>query len=252
MIPTALEIELAHLDAAWVVLGFGIDDVMDKLPGMIRRLGPHSISFPQTTAMSLGVPPQSKQKMVYILVSDHDEEGAATAAAHAAGYLEEDGQLAIIMSFGAIAAPMLDTDDGVIQIIAARPSNVDERALMIATLLMTACSNGLIGVDLQDLRTCLLGPGSVVAWLWRGRDCQSVAETVAHIAALRPQYLPPHVTGAVSIPIIPPNWTLGDVVEMADCVSVNESVDLALAAFTDDGPNPLSAMVVFTRLAVSQ
>jgi hypothetical protein len=251
MVPTALEIELAHLDAAWVVLGFGIDDVMDKLPGMIRRLGPHSIWFPQTTAMLLGVPPQSKQEMAYILVADHDEEEAAAAAARTAGLLEEDGLLAIIISFGTTAARMLDTNDGVIQIIAARPSDVDERALMIAALLMTLCGNGLIGVDLQDIRTCLLGPSSVAAWLWRGRDGQSVAETVAQVAALRPEYLPPHVTGAVSIPIIPPNWTLGDVVEMADSVSVSESVDLALAAFTDDGPNPLSAMVVFTRLAVA-
>jgi len=39
---------------------------------------------------------------------------------------------------------------------------------------------------------------------------------------------------------------------MAESVSVNESVDLALAAFTDDGPNPISAMVVFTRLTVAQ
>jgi len=252
MVPTALEIELAHLDAAWVVLGFGIDVVMDKLPGMIRRLGPHSIGFPQTTAISLGVPPQCRQDMVYILVADHDEEEATAAAARTARLLEDDGLLAIIISFGTIAATMLDTNDGVIQIIATHPSDVDERALMIAVLLMTVCSNGFIGVDLRDIRTCLLGSGSVAAWLWRGRDGQSVAETVAQVAALRPEYLPFHITGAVAISIIPPTWTLSDVVEMAESVSVNESVDLALAAFTDDGPNPLPAMVVFTRLAVAK
>lgn len=55
MTVTSFEIELADISARWVVVGFSLDRIMDRLPALLRRRGPHSIWFPETTVMSLGL-----------------------------------------------------------------------------------------------------------------------------------------------------------------------------------------------------
>lgn len=245
MTVTSLEIELADINARWVVVGFGLDQIMDRLPALLRRLGPHSIMFPETTAMSLGVPRLSSMTTsAYILVVNHDVGDAVSDAYHLAWNLAGSERLAMFVSIGRPGRP-LSLPDGTLHVSLPEPVGAE---WVLAALLMAVTSNGLIGIDFSDIRNCLYGVRPTLAWLWQGRVGQAVADAAGDFArAAATAGIPPAgVEGGMVITIVPPLWTLHDIVELSASVAFPESSDQALAAFTDDGPSPVPAAIVFT------
>lgn len=245
MTVTSLEIELASIDARWVVVGFGLDRMMDRLPALLRRLGPHSIWFPETTAMSLGVPRLSSMATsAYILVVNHDDGEAVSDAHQLAWSLAGSERLEMLIGVGQPAGP-LSLPDGTLHLSLTEPACAE---WVVSSLLLAVTSNGLIGIDFSDIRNCLHGAGPVRAWLWQGRSGQAVADAAGDFAraATTARIPPAGVKGAMVITIVPPVWTLHDMVELSACVALPESADQTLAAFTDDGPAPVPAAVVFT------
>ncbi len=241
----SLEIDLASIDARWVVVGFGVDGMMDRLPGVLRRLGPHSIRFPETTTMSIGVPRLSSAAMsIYIVVVDHRACGGIAGVQQMVWDLKGSECLAFLISIGEASA-QLPMPEGALHVTLTEPAGIE---LAVAALLLAVTGNGLIGIDLRDITNCLHAAGPVRAWLWRGLGHQTMANAASNLAQSAAAAGIPgaDIAGATVMTIVPPAWTLHDIVELSGSLQLPEDVDCALAAFTDDGPDPTLAVVAFT------
>jgi hypothetical protein len=245
MTAISLEVDLAAIDARWVVVGFGVDPMMDRLPAMLRRLGPHSIWFPDTTTMSVGVPRLSAMTTsAYIVIVDQRDGGSVAAAKQLVWNLAGSERMAVLISIGA-SSPQFPVPEGTLHVSLAKPVGIE---LVVAALLLAVTGNGLIGVDFQDIRDCLHATGPVCAWLWRGVCRQTIADSARDLShsAAEASIPPAGIAGATVITIIPQSWTLHDMVELTGNLRLPEAVDCALAAFTDDGPDPAPAVVALT------
>lgn len=242
---TSLEINLTDIEARWVVVGFGVDDMMARLPETLRQLGPHSIRFPETIILSLGVPRLSDAaKTSYIVVVASGECSAKTDAREFIRDRAGSGCMAVLMAFGDCSVEW-SVPLGMLHLSMPQSAGGE---MVVAALLLAATGNGFVGVDFSDIRDCLHARGPVRVWLWRGLCTQTIADAARDLAQFAAEAgMPPTgMTGATVMAIVPPSWTLHDIVELTGNLRLPEAVDCAMAAFTDDGPDPAPAVVAFT------
>lgn len=245
----SLEVGLPSANARWVVVGFGVNQMMGRLPGLLRRLGPHSIGFPETTAVSLGVLRETAAATsAYIVVVDLEGGEASANADQFLHSLTGGEHLEVLITIGAPLAPIL-APNGALQLVLTQPAGSE---LAIASLLMAVTGNGLVGVDLGDIRGCLHAKGPARIWLWQGRGDQPAASAARDLlrSATQARIPPAGIAGATVMAVVPPVWTLHDIVELTGSLPLPEEVDRALAAFTDDGPDAAPVAVVFTYSAL--
>lgn len=241
----SLEIDLVSIDARWVVVGFGVAQIMDSLPALLHRLGPKSTCFPKTTTL-LGVPrPSALDTSAYILVVDHDDDVGRADAQKFACDISRGERLKVLISVGKPSRSP-PVPDGVLHVSLPEPEGAE---WVVASLLMGVTSNGLIGIDFSDIRDCLHAAEPARAWLWQGRSGQAVADTARDLArAAAEAGIPPTgIAGVTVMTVVPPAWTLNDMVELSSGLSLPEDVYRALAAFTDHGLSPVTVAVVFTN-----
>lgn len=238
---TSLEIPLAH-PARWVVVGFGTD--LSGITGLLSRLGPRSRSFPQVFTLSLVPPQRDPAPTAYILVVDHGAEDAFAEASRFVRDLAADAQVPVLISIGEPPTPV----PAVAPALHLALTHAAGHDLIVASLVLALTGSGWVGVDLEDIRRCLRVSGPVRAWLWQGEETHSVTEATRALLryASGTGFPPADIKGATVIPIVPPGWTLHDIVELASSVPLPARLDRALAAFTDDRLDPVPAVVVLT------